>query len=262
MEKYTEFSFDMEWRVTFQKGQQSKTSLIQLAVDRQIILFHIFHMDTFPIHLRKLLESPRFLKYGVNIQNDASKLLRDFKITPTGLLDLSHLANAVFPQVIASRRTSLDDLTRLLLGFCLSKKDGTRISNWDVPFLSSEQEHYAANDVFAGLQIFEKIKLSEKYNLMRGGGEKAVPLQKAKEILLEKKDSEILQDVQTSLYPLLDDLMEAVPPLGARNLEGVVEDARNSSRSDLEAVGTDLCDGIDFESDLQNWSHSSARNRI
>ncbi|KAF9420907.1 hypothetical protein BGZ94_008983 [Podila epigama] len=162
-------AFDVEWRpYVYQKGQkkavQGKVSLIQLGDDRTLYLFHVFHMKAFPKELSRILQDSRILKVGVNIQNDARKLFKDWGICCSSLVELGALCRQVVDGLINPGRSvrSMDSLARDLLGHAVEKTPLTRMGNWEVKNLSSAQISYAANDVFVTYEIGQRIKLLQQ----------------------------------------------------------------------------------------------------
>lgn len=152
VERYV--AVDVEWPV--KKGlskKQAKVAVVQVATHGgAIAIFHIAVMDgRFPRSLKNLLESPKVLKVGVNIANDATRLRKDWGVTMQPIQDLGRIAHR---RGLASKvRTSLQDLVALCCGAHLDKDEGARLSDWSVP-LSAEQKAYAALDVFATQRVY------------------------------------------------------------------------------------------------------------
>ena len=92
--------FDLEWKphATPKEGIRKNVSLIQLASEERIALFHLalFHKgDLVPPNLRKVLESPNITKVGVAVKGDSTRLRRFLQIDSRGLFELSHLYKLV-----------------------------------------------------------------------------------------------------------------------------------------------------------------------
>lgn len=88
----------MEWPISFRKGSERKTALVQIGDGHLVVLCQISAMYyKIPPRLLAILNDPNTCKIGVNVRGDALKLQRDFGHSIRGFLDLSHLARAVDP---------------------------------------------------------------------------------------------------------------------------------------------------------------------
>ncbi|KAF1983037.1 ribonuclease H-like protein, partial [Aulographum hederae CBS 113979] len=163
--------FDMEWMAPILTRKRVRTlkdeiSLIQLASDDHIALFHIarHHGDTADDlicdTLRHILVNPNVIKTGVGCYRaDATRLKSHFDIEARGLIELYNLQNVAFDFPSHDTRTSfpksLADMVKLHLKLPLCKGD-VRISSWIRP-LTDAQVCYAAADAYAGLMLFRTL---------------------------------------------------------------------------------------------------------
>ncbi|KAF2405514.1 ribonuclease H-like protein, partial [Trichodelitschia bisporula] len=161
--------FDMEWRpnATKSSGTKANVSLIQLACEDRIGLFHLaLHRgdsveDIMPPTLRKILESQDVAKVGVAILADYTRLQKHLGIQPSGLIELSHLHNLVMysgsrPEMVTRKMVSLANQVQSHLQLPLYK--GTvRTSDWGKE-LNHQQVVYAANDVYAGFRLYHVLE--------------------------------------------------------------------------------------------------------
>lgn len=155
--------FDMEWESDTGPLQQ-KISVIQIASESRIALFHIgLHAGSTPEELiapslRKIIESPNISKTGVSINYADGKRLREyFGLRPRGLFELSYLyklvkyaatsPSQVNKGLVALRKQVEEHLHLPLL------KDKVRMSKWSKP-LNQKQIQYAANDAYAGFMLY------------------------------------------------------------------------------------------------------------
>jgi ribonuclease D len=155
--------FDMEWESDTGPLQQ-RISVIQIASESQIALFHIgLHVGSTPEELiapslRKIIESPNITKTGVSINYADGKRLREyFGLQPRGLFELSYLyrlvkyaatsPSQVNKGLVALRKQVEEHLHLPLL------KDKVRVSKWSKP-LNQKQIQYAANDAYAGFMLY------------------------------------------------------------------------------------------------------------
>ncbi|XP_013418921.1 Werner syndrome ATP-dependent helicase isoform X2 [Lingula anatina] len=145
--------FDIEWPVTYQRGREDRTALVQICTpEKCCYLFHVSCMGELPKGLKELLSHSKIKKVGVGIDSDLWKLERDFdirvkEIIDGSTIDLSVMANRV---VNSSQTWSLDGLTRYLLRQKLCKDPSVRKSDWRQFPLSSRQQMYAATDAYVG----------------------------------------------------------------------------------------------------------------
>jgi 3'-5' exonuclease len=162
--------FDLEWVPNAKTTDSIKhnVSLIQLASPSRVALFHIssHYGDTveklLPPTLRHILESSHIIKTGVNILGDYTRLGKYLGVKAHGLIELSHLHNLTHKQCnsigsISKRLVSLATLVKLHTGLPLSKDFNVRASNWRLS-LNKKQTNYAANDAYAGIQVFYKLE--------------------------------------------------------------------------------------------------------
>ena len=172
--------FEMEWKAWPCKskdcrkanchGPQQKVSLIQLACEADIGLFHIaVHKGATADQLlaptlKRIIESPSIVKTGVSIaQSDASRLRRVLHVQPWGLIELSDIYKLVnfWPWnkelAMASFSVSLATQVEEHLRLPLAKPQRFRASDWSKP-LSRAQIEYAADDAYAGFMLFHVLE--------------------------------------------------------------------------------------------------------
>ncbi|KAF2100622.1 hypothetical protein NA57DRAFT_54700 [Rhizodiscina lignyota] len=160
--------FDMEWVVHGSKdvqGLKRCVSLIQLGCEDRVALFHTaLHdgttaEDLIAPSLKKILESEKITKTGVNILNaDAKRLECHFGLRPQGLLELSSLNRMISgkPEMINDRLIALAKQVEWNLQLPLLKDD-VRTSNWGKE-LDEKQMCYAADDAYAGYMLYRVME--------------------------------------------------------------------------------------------------------
>ena len=152
--------FDTEWPVTFQKGKQAKTALIQICMSEdKCYLFHISCMAKFPVMLKKLIEKQTIKKVGLNIEYDLWKLEADYdlrvkNIVQSGIVELKTLANK---KLKSAETWSLAGLTMNVLRKRLSKDPRVRTCDWSEYPLPEEQKQYAAGDAAVSLLLYKEL---------------------------------------------------------------------------------------------------------
>ncbi|MFW5645482.1 MAG: 3'-5' exonuclease [Bacteroidota bacterium] len=147
--KHKIIGFDTESRPSFNKKNNYKVSLIQLAVQKEVYLFRIqkvgFHED-----IIDLFEDPSIKKVGVSIHDDISRLRLLSHFNPQNFLELQELTNEYGIEC-----NSLRKLVAIILGFRISKSQ--QLSNWEADRLTEAQMVYAATDAWASLEIYKSL---------------------------------------------------------------------------------------------------------
>ena len=176
------FGFDMEWKVTYQKGKgEAKTSVIQLAYERNVekrettltrgerrrdcvvviirLAKRLGRANPLPTKLVRFLEDPTVRKAGVNARGDARKLMRDFNVLVNGVVELDALAKA---KLASEQRWSLARLATRVLKKRVPKDARVRTSNWERNGeLDETQLKYAAIDAMVGLDVWVALNEME-----------------------------------------------------------------------------------------------------
>lgn len=145
--------FDTETRPSFSKGEVYQVSMLQLATDEVAFLIRLNRVPLSP-GLRALLSNPSIVKSGVAIHDDIKALQKLAAFEPGGFIDV-----AVEAKKRGFTSLGLRAITAIFLGKRLSK--AAKVTNWDRAELSESQLKYAANDAFAGLQIYREMKRSQ-----------------------------------------------------------------------------------------------------
>ena len=141
--------FDTETRPSFKKGQTYNVALLQLSAPDTCFLFRLNKIGM-PDSLRLLLEDKDKLKVGLSIHDDFRNLHKAYPFDPAGFVEL---------QTYVTRWNiidkSLSKLYGILFGQRLSKSQ--RLSNWEAEQLGESQQHYAALDALACIQIYSYL---------------------------------------------------------------------------------------------------------
>lgn len=167
--------FDIEWKAQAfaTEGIKKNVSLIQVASEERIALFHIARYskgdaidDLVGPSLRKLMESPTITKVGVSIKSDCTRLRKFMGIECRGLFELSHLYklvkySPVGAEKIDKRLVALARQVEEHLQLPLWKGE-VRSSDWSEA-LTYQQVQYAASDSYAGLQLFDVMEGKRKH---------------------------------------------------------------------------------------------------
>ncbi len=182
--------FDIEWKpqASAAEGTKKNVSLIQLASEERIALFHIARFgkdgnidDLVPPNLKKVMETPDITKVGVAVKADCTRLRKFMGIESRGILELSHLYKLIkfsmcdvkkINKTLVSLAQQVEE--HLLLPMW---KGEVRSSDWSeelnfqqiqckllrVKFLvTTDFPLDAASDSYAGLQLYHVMEAKRK----------------------------------------------------------------------------------------------------
>ncbi|KAI9697606.1 MAG: hypothetical protein M1836_004556 [Candelina mexicana] len=170
----TVLGFDIEWKpqAAIKDGIKQNVSLIQLACEDRIALFHVARyqncesVDDFVAPtLKRIMESPEITKVGVAVKGDCTRLKKFLEIDSQGTFELSHLHTLlrfssgdqrhINKKLVALARQVEEHLQLPLY------KGEVRSSDWSKE-LKMQQILYAASDSYAGLQLFHVMEGKRK----------------------------------------------------------------------------------------------------
>ncbi|CCD56214.1 hypothetical protein ACHAO1_001177 [Botrytis cinerea] len=163
--------FDIEWKAEARAhhGPKKNVSLIQLATEERIGLFHIALFpqvnasELVAPTLKKIMEDPEVTKVGVAISADCTRLRTHLNIDSVSIFELSHLHRLVKYtlsqeyDLINKRLVSLAKQVEEHLHLPLFKGGDVRASDWSRG-LSIQQISYAASDSYAGYHLYDVLE--------------------------------------------------------------------------------------------------------
>jgi ribonuclease D len=138
--------FDTETRPSFSKGKSHSPSLIQLAGENEVFLFHLKWLPLGP-ELIRLFEDQAVIKTGVAVHDDMRFLAKLVPFCPHAVVDLSQVAHKN-----RIENLSLRGLAASFLKVRISKNE--QCSNWANRELSPRQIRYAATDAWASRALY------------------------------------------------------------------------------------------------------------
>jgi ribonuclease D len=144
--------FDTETRPTFKKGQNHQVALLQLSTADEAFLFRTNLIGLSP-GLIKILGSTSILKIGAAIRDDIKILQRIAPFKPGGFVELQEMV-----KLYGIENFSLKKLAAIVQGVRISKSQ--RLTNWEAPVLTEQQQVYAATDAWISYMIY--IGLTQK----------------------------------------------------------------------------------------------------
>ncbi|CAG8705566.1 9400_t:CDS:2 [Acaulospora morrowiae] len=181
--------FDTETTVRRMKNPHV-VSMIQIATREICFLFQVYLITNgdskkFPRKLQQFLSNKDILKVGVNASHDAGWLENSYNIKCQGIVDIENIAKE---KGYSAR--SLLELTAMFGDGELVLTKTKKILKWnfDAPKLDPELVSYASSDAFAGIQVYENIRV-DKMNCVYLNYEKVHPMTREDE---EKEIYELL----------------------------------------------------------------------
>ena len=138
--------FDTETRPSFKKGQNHQVALLQLSTADEAFLIRTNLIGLSP-GLIRVLASPLILKIGAAIRDDIKILQRITAFKPGGFIELQEMV-----KLYGIENFSLKKLAAIVCGVRISKSQ--RLTNWEAPVLTEQQQIYAATDAWIAYHIY------------------------------------------------------------------------------------------------------------
>ncbi|KAI9832395.1 MAG: hypothetical protein M1819_004383 [Sarea resinae] len=209
--------FDIEWKPNVQasEGIRKNVSLVQLASESRIALFHIALFgkgdsmeDLVAPTMKQIMEDPNITKVGVSVKADCTRLRKFMGIEARGIFELSHLHKLVkysseHANKIDKRLVALAEQVQEHLQLPMRKVAEVRSSNWSEE-LNMQQILYAASDSYAGFRLYDVLERKRKElnptPPRPAHAELNLPIQLANNTLLPTSDEplEVEDDANTS----------------------------------------------------------------
>lgn len=150
----TVIAYDSEF--THFNGGRHILSLIQLATDEEVYLFHVHGIKEIPYVLGKILKN-NIPKIGFALQQDYIVFRDTFRFT-ISFLDIQILLNATHGVIF-----SLKNAVEKFCGYTISKSHSGVVWRWDRR-LDDSRKIYAAQDAYACYDLWSVIHVSLKMN--------------------------------------------------------------------------------------------------
>ena len=148
--------FDTETRPSFTRGRVHKVALMQLSTNDHCYLFRLNKIGISEA-LRKFLEDPEIIKIGLSVHDDFSVMRRLVSdLDPQGFIDLQE-----YVKYFHINDISLQKIYAIVFQEKISKNQ--RLTNWEAPSLTDQQQIYAAIDAWACLRLYRTLR-SGQYN--------------------------------------------------------------------------------------------------
>ncbi|KAL7415815.1 hypothetical protein BDY24DRAFT_369149 [Mrakia frigida] len=175
--------FDLEWKVD-SNGRGGVTALagdcrvdvLQIAWESMVYVFQISNFSTpstAPHGLIALLQNSGVVKCGRGVSADLlriSKLwqLNELRTRLEGKSSVDFVDVGAFAKLkgaVTSAKSSLEDVTAVVLRHSLPKETSIRLSDWSQPQLTPPQVEYAARDAVAGLAVWSALSSLDSVGL-------------------------------------------------------------------------------------------------
>lgn len=150
LQKAELIGIDTETKPSFTRGQYHKVALIQLAVEDHCYLFRLNKIP-FPPELGELLSNPDIRKVGLALRDDFAGLNRLFRFKPDNVIDLQAIVKNY-----GILELGLQKIFAIIFQQKISKSQ--RLTNWESPELTEQQQRYAATDAWAVLRIYQELQ--------------------------------------------------------------------------------------------------------
>ena len=158
LRKYKIVGIDTETKPSFTRGTHHKVSLVQISTLNHCFLFRLNKID-FPVALAEFLADENIKKIGLSLRDDLIGLNKHHVFKPANCIDIQTIA-----QNYGILELGLQKIYAILFEKKISKSQ--RLTNWENPELTEQQQRYAATDAWASLQIYVQLmrenKLSKK----------------------------------------------------------------------------------------------------
>lgn len=146
--------FDTETRPSFQRGRIHKVALMQLSTDEHCYLFRLNKIGISE-SLKDFLENPEIIKIGLSVHDDFSVMRRVAPdLDPQGFIDLQE-----YVKYFHINDISLQKIYAIVFQEKISKNQ--RLTNWEAPELTDQQQIYAAIDAWACLRLYRTLRSGE-----------------------------------------------------------------------------------------------------
>jgi ribonuclease D len=145
---------DTETKPSFTRGTHHKVSLVQISTLDHCFLFRLNKID-FPASLAEFLADENVKRIGLSLRDDLAGLNKQHKFKPANCVDIQTII-----QAYGVLELGLQKIYAILFSKKISKAQ--RLTNWENPELTEQQQRYAATDAWASLQIYLKLMEEKK----------------------------------------------------------------------------------------------------
>lgn len=145
---------DTETRPSFKKGLLHKVSLLQISTEDICFLFRL-NKIVFPKELGAFLSDKSVKKIGLALKDDFNGLNKHLRFKPENIVDLQSIVKSY-----GILELGLQKIFAIVFNQKISKSQ--RLTNWESPELTEQQQRYAATDAWAALMIYKQLMQEKK----------------------------------------------------------------------------------------------------
>lgn len=150
LSRFSIVGFDTETKPSFRKGHTNNVALMQISTDDCCYLFRINKIGFIP-EMQQFFEDNSVIKVGLSLRDDFHVLHKVHEFDPGSFVDLQN-----FVKDYCIRDCSLQKIYGIIFNERISKSQ--RLSNWEAPTLTAQQQLYASIDAWACLKIYNHLK--------------------------------------------------------------------------------------------------------
>ncbi len=145
---------DTETKPSFKKGLLHKVSLLQISTEDICFLFRL-NKIVFPKELGDFLSDKSVKKIGLALKDDFNGLNKHLRFKPENIVDLQSIVKSY-----GILELGLQKIFAIVFNQKISKSQ--RLTNWESPELTEQQQRYAATDAWAALMIYKQLMQEKK----------------------------------------------------------------------------------------------------
>jgi ribonuclease D len=145
---------DTETKPSFKKGLLHKVSLLQISTEDICFLFRL-NKIVFPKELGDFLSDKSVKKIGLALKDDFNGLNKHLRFKPENIVDLQSIVKSY-----GILELGLQKIFAIVFNQKISKSQ--RLTNWESPELTEQQQRYAATDAWAALMIYKQLMKEKK----------------------------------------------------------------------------------------------------
>ena len=143
--------FDTETKPSFTRGRSHNVALMQLSTNEHCFLFRLNKLGISE-GIKRFLENPEIIKIGLSVHDDFSVMRRmSPDLDPQGFIDLQE-----YVKFFHINDISLQKIYAIVFQEKISKNQ--RLTNWEAPTLTEQQQIYAALDAWACLKLYRTLR--------------------------------------------------------------------------------------------------------
>ncbi|KAG6426816.1 hypothetical protein SASPL_111050 [Salvia splendens] len=139
-------------------SMSNKTALLQLCFQTKALILQLLHIDSIPQSIRDFFSDSNTTFVGIDIQNNSRKLLEEYAVRVSRMVDIHFLAKKWFP-VSYRGMPSLRALAYCIVGFSVRKcrSNANKKGDWESRILDTELVEQACVDAYTSYIIAHKL---------------------------------------------------------------------------------------------------------